>query len=1052
MLNVQVYQSTQDIFENSFYDEIDNEIDVNIDSYSSTLITGTNPVSGWSIELVGTGFGNPEVTLQGNVSELHIYDELGDPVISFTNMNISLEGLINALEEDLVNGNPSLLDAFFSQQPINLDASASSEGAELFLDGVTADVTIIGSMFGDNIMTGSGDDDIIAGNGSDTIYTFDGDDYVNPGDNDYGDIVVLGTGQDTIEFDNGLVGYFELAHEGLSAGITAQIDGVANTGTVDRGANGTATIVNVAAPMLADGFVLGGSDHADSFEVRVADGGWMSIRGGDGADSYVINGDTGSVRLDFRHWLANSGAQVNLATGQVMNDGFGNAETIGGTGAVWEVRGTAMADMLTGSANDESFIGTGGDDTIDGGGGFDRIRFDSGSTITGLVADALTGQASGNANGDGFTLNFSSIEHIRGSNNADEMWADDSGMRLEGRSGDDTLIGGSGSDTLEGGWGNDSIRTGDNSDYDAVRAGGGNDTVDLTDVFNGFISLEHWDLNASAIFNIDGNADTAGVDKGGNGGTEIFGIAQAMQADGVAIYGTAYNDTFNATVHDNGFLSLNGYRGADQYVIGASMGFVRLDFRAEISELTGGVQINLATGQIANDGFGNAETISGPGQVNEVRGTALADMMTGSDQDESFAGMGGDDTIEGGLGFDRLRFDTGSTVFSGLNVNLGTGTATGTADGVSFTMSVSGIEWLRGSRGNDVLVGSALDDELDGRAGNDTIVGGNGDDYGDGGDGNDVMRGGVGNDDFAGDAGNDYLFGEGGFDTLFGDSGDDTLEGGSGADSLFGGDGNDLLRGGDGFDQLYGDAGDDVLLAGDSADRVYGGDGNDIIRGGINIGGSVDGLFGEAGNDTIFGDGGYDLLRGGDGDDVLDGGNQADNLYGDAGEDILMGGDGFDRLFGGTGNDQLDGGAIGDALLGEEGDDDLDGGSGDDRLIGGSGNDVMLGGEGNDLLYGNAGFDTLIGGAGDDNLRGDFNGDTFVFADMHGNDTVVDFDASSSFERLDFSGLGSINTLAEALAAATQVGGSTSIDTGNGNSIFLLGVNRADLDADDFIF
>ena len=71
---------------------------------------------------------------------------------------------------------------------------------------------------------------------------------------------------------------------------------------------------------------------------------------------------------------------------------------------------------------------------------------------------------------------------------------------------------------------------------------------------------------------------------------------------------------------------------------------------------------------------------------------------------------------------------------------------------------------------------------------------------------------------------------------------------------------------------------------------------------------------------------------------------------------------------------------------------------------------------------------------------------------MHGNDTVVGFDAFSGNEVLDFSGLSSINTIGEALAASSTVGGSTMIDTGNGNSILLLGVNISDLDASDFLF
>ena len=50
-----------------------------------------------------------------------------------------------------------------------------------------------------------------------------------------------------------------------------------------------------------------------------------------------------------------------------------------------------------------------------------------------------------------------------------------------------------------------------------------------------------------------------------------------------------------------------------------------------------------------------------------------------------------------------------------------------------------------------------------------------------------------------------------------------------------------------------------------------------------------------------------------------------------------------------------------------------------------------MGLSGNHKLYGNNGSDTLIGGAGNDYLEGGNQGDTYIFAKGHGQDTVYDY-------------------------------------------------------------
>ncbi|UWQ43455.1 calcium-binding protein [Leisingera aquaemixtae] len=235
----------------------------------------------------------------------------------------------------------------------------------------------------------------------------------------------------------------------------------------------------------------------------------------------------------------------------------------------------------------------------------------------------------------------------------------------------------------------------------------------------------------------------------------------------------------------------------------------------------------------------------------------------------------------------------------------------------------------------------------------------------------------------------------------------------------------------------------------DYDDRVFGYDGNDMIRG-------------RGGNDTLMGDYGRDTLVGGLGDDSLSGGYNNDTLYGEKGRDtltgddsndVLSGGGGRDSLSGGYGDDRLFGGLGGDKLSGDPGNDVLRGGDGNDRLAGGAGNDLLNGGSGKDKLQGGLGRDTLTGGTGNDVLTGGKLADIFVFSDGDGQDTIRDFAAALSGEKIDLSGVESIGRFEGELSSLlTQQGENVLIDFGNGDSILLKNVELTDLGADDFLF
>ncbi|MDJ1008506.1 MAG: calcium-binding protein [Paracoccaceae bacterium] len=347
------------------------------------------------------------------------------------------------------------------------------------------------------------------------------------------------------------------------------------------------------------------------------------------------------------------------------------------------------------------------------------------------------------------------------------------------------------------------------------------------------------------------------------------------------------------------------------------------------------------------------------------------------------------------------------------------------------------------------LEGSAAGDNLRGGEGEDTIRGFAGVDTLDGEGGADRIEAGTGNDFVTGGTGDDLLFGEAGFDEIWGGAGNDEIHGGNEADTLYGDAGEDLIWGDGGVDNIFAGADDDIARGGSLNDRIWGGAGNDILYGDT----QEDRLFGEEGDDTLYGGAGFDRLEGGVGRDTLWGGNQADNLYGQAGDDVMWGEGGFDRLFGGDGDDWGDGGEGPDSLFGDAGNDTLFGGADDDRFFGGSGNDEIFGGEGSDTVWAGAGFDVIDGGPGNDILEGNFNADLFVFRDGHGSDIVTDFAAQNDFERIDLAAVTAIADFDDLVGNhLTQSGGDVLIDTGNGDSITLVGVSLTDLDVFDFVF
>jgi Ca2+-binding RTX toxin-like protein len=139
-------------------------------------------------------------------------------------------------------------------------------------------------------------------------------------------------------------------------------------------------------------------------------------------------------------------------------------------------------------------------------------------------------------------------------------------------------------------------------------------------------------------------------------------------------------------------------------------------------------------------------------------------------------------------------------------------------------------------------------------------------------------------------------------------------------------------------------------------------------------------------------------------------------------------------------------------FVGSTGKDTFIGFSGADWLRGNAGNDTLNGGAGNDTISGGVGNDYLAGAQGNDILAGNAGNDTFVFGPAFGQDRITDFTAGA--------GVGDVLRFSKSLFTDFQdvldhtqtINGSAVIMFNGGNRVTLIGVEEADLHANDFLF
>ncbi len=577
-------------------------------------------------------------------------------------------------------------------------------------DTTTADISAPG-----------GDDTLYGGGGNDQLDGGSGNDFLNAGDNDAGnagfDIINGSIGNDTIDFFDAINGFQIINYANLDAGITVSVDGGIDTAGVNKGANGTDTILNVLNPLLS-GWVEGGlgiygTGFNDIFNITQSGNTWMQARGNGGADTFNITLNGGQVRVDYSQ--AASGIDVNLSTGAVSDDGDGSADTIivTGTSGQLEIRGSDSSDTIVGSGSSERFILKAGSDSLDGGAGNDVLRYDRSGVVDGVSVDLTAGTASGTWSGVGFTHAITGIEEVLGSNTGDDSLSGDGfNNQFNGGGGNDTLTGLAGNDILLGKSGNDTLFGGNG--LDTLSGGLGNDTL------NGGLGND--------------------ILSGGSANDVLFG-----GADADILYGGLGNDTLDGGADNDTASFLNSLNDVNVYL--------------------------QYTGRQTGDGVDtliSIENLIGSDYNDRLIGDAGDNIFIGGEGNDIIKGKGGNDQFFGGDGNDTMRGDVGDDIMYG-------------GAGVDILIGLNGLDQLFGGNDGDFLYGGRDADTIYGEGGNDVVKGNIGFDILFGGAGADDLRGGGGGDILLdGGAGNDFLFGEGGADTLTGGAGNDVLSGGFG--------------------------------------------------------------------------------------------------------------------------------------------------------------------------------------------------------------------------------------------------------------------------------
>ncbi len=529
-----------------------------------------------------------------------------------------------------------------------------------------------------------------------------------------------------------------------------------------QGSGGQIGIGNGLANVLDDGRfgsdTMQGGDGNDTYvvynsadviiEANTAGSGIDTVEfrtypGAPGAGSYILPENVENLRL-FADYLGQGylGNALNntffLTTSDFYydldgGDGVDTAyyqNTTGSISASLNNSGLVNIENLTGGAYDDNLAGDTGNNLINGGVGADEMYGDQGDdtyvvdNLGDLVQDSYFNHNFGQfIQGGGVDLVQSylssywlpsEIENLRlmGTGNLNG-YGNNLGNIIYANAGNNFLNGGSGKDTVSYQYATAAV-TASLANLAAQATGGSG-----TDTLRHFENLTGGGFNDSLTGNggnnvIDGGAGTDTMAGGDGNDTYIVNVstdvatetnASATQIDTVMAYVsyTLGNNVENLILMGTG--AFNGTGNSLANVIVANAGNNTLNGGGGIDTLsyensTAGVNVSLALTTAQATGGSGSDTI---GNFENLAGTFFTDTLTGSTAANILYGLGGDDTLNGGDGNDRLEVsDLG---FSKVDGGLGTDTLVLDGTGLNLNLAflgskLSGLERVDLGAGN----------------------------------------------------------------------------------------------------------------------------------------------------------------------------------------------------------------------------------------------------------------------------------------------------------------------------------------------------------------
>ncbi|MEZ5596308.1 MAG: calcium-binding protein [Pseudomonadales bacterium] len=548
------------------------------------------------------------------------------------------------------------------------------------------DDRVIGSAEADTIFGGLGNDRLSGGRGNDHLDGGEGEgDFADFSDAVTGVVLNLGETPDANGYTTAVMGA-EVDHlrnlEHVTGSAYADRITGSDAGQILQGAGGDDTIAGAGGDDTIDGQegndVLAGDAGNDRFLVSH---GLDRLDGGAGLDTIDFSGFADATAIHVE--LAGAADGTIVVTGS-ENQIVRNLENVIATAGDDTLFGDASDNVLEGRDGNDVLAGGAGDDTLIGGDGRDSAdysRVGSGVDLdlsTGVVLD----------DGQGGQDVILEIEDLTGSSYDDVLVGDRFANVLTGGGGDDVLQGRGGDDTLVGGQGSDTASysqapRGVTIDLAAVAlvddGEGGEDT---------FISIEN--LEGSSF------SDTLTGDDGDN---TLSGLGGNDTLDG----GLGVDLLEGGTGDDHLLTSL----GADTFDGGEGSDWADYSSLGAASAIT--VTLNGAFDAVAtiagqdNDVLRGIENVSGTAGADVLRGDVGQNFLFGNDGNDTISGGSGADQLDGGQGFDQLRFDD----LAGAGVVLDLATSSALYRGDSSVDSFAGFEIYLGSLQADEIISSA---------------------------------------------------------------------------------------------------------------------------------------------------------------------------------------------------------------------------------------------------------------------------------------------------------------------------------------------------------